>query len=132
MSFYVLLGDYNHTSKGVFPVIKLSSRSDISTFRVLDILRLVNDLAAAGEDIIHLEAGQPSAGAPQAALDAVAEILKSGNLGYTEATGMPRLKERIVQYYAERYGCKITPKQVTLTVGGSAGLIMSFLSVLDA
>jgi len=113
-------------------VIKLSSRSDIPTFRVLDILRLVNERAAAGEDIIHLEAGQPSVGAPQAALDEVADILKSGNLGYTEATGMPKLKERIVQWYADHYGCKITTKQVTLTVGGSAGLIMSFLATLDA
>lgn len=112
-------------------MLKLSSRSDIPVFRVLDILRAVNERVAAGEDIIHLEAGQPSVGAPQAALDYAADILREGNLGYTEATGMPALKKRIAQHYADRYGIKIDPKQIVITIGGSGGLIMSFLSVFD-
>ncbi|MCB1538931.1 MAG: aminotransferase class I/II-fold pyridoxal phosphate-dependent enzyme [Rhodospirillales bacterium] len=112
--------------------IKLSSRSDIPVFRVLDILRAVNERVAAGEDIVHLEAGQPSVGAPQAALDAAAEILRSGNLGYTEATGIPALKLRIAQHYADRYGVQVDPKNVVITVGGSGGLMLSFLATLDA
>jgi aspartate/methionine/tyrosine aminotransferase len=111
--------------------LKLSTRSDIPVFRVLDILRVVNERVAAGEDIIHLEAGQPSVGAPQVVLDEVAEILKSGNLGYTEATGMPALKNRIAQFYDERYKLKVNPKNIIITIGGSGGLIMSFLATLD-
>lgn len=111
--------------------IKLSHRSDISVFRVLDILRIVNERVAAGADIIHLEAGQPSVGAPQAALDYAADILRSGNLGYTEATGMPALKARIAQYYKDRFKVEVNPKNVVITIGGSGGLIMSFLAVLD-
>lgn len=111
--------------------IKLSNRSNIPVFRVLDILRVVNERCAAGEDIIHLEAGQPSVGAPQAALDAVADILKTGKLGYTEATGMPALKNRIAQYYKDEYDVKVDPKNIIITVGGSGGLMLSFLATLD-
>ena len=111
--------------------IKLSHRSDISVFRVLDILRIVNERVAAGADIIHLEAGQPSVGAPQAALDYAADILRSGNLGYTEATGMPALKNRIAQYYKDTFDVVVDPKNVIITIGGSGGLIMSFLATLD-
>jgi aspartate/methionine/tyrosine aminotransferase len=98
---------------------------------VLDILRIVNERCAAGEDIIHLEAGQPSVGAPQAALDEVADILKSGKLGYTEATGMPALKNRIAKFYIDEYGVKVDPKNIVITVGGSGGLLLSFLATLD-
>lgn len=111
--------------------IKLSSRSDIPVFRVLDILRVVNERVAAGEDIIHLEYGQPNVGAPQPALDHAAEILKSGKLGYTEATGMPMLKQRIVHHYLNLYGVEIDPSRVMITIGGSGGLIMSFLACFD-
>jgi len=111
--------------------IKLSQRSDISVFRVLDILRIVNERVAAGADIIHMEAGQPSVGAPQAALDYAADILKSGNLGYTEATGMPALKARIAQYYKDTFDVAVDPKNVIITIGGSGGLLMSFIATLD-
>lgn len=112
-------------------MLKLSSRSEIPVFRVLDILRIVNERAAAGEDIIHMEAGQPSTGAPQAVLDAAAEIMKSGNMGYTAATGMPELKNRIAEHYIDRYGVKVDPKQIIITVGGSGGLMLSFLACFD-
>lgn len=112
-------------------MLKLSSRSDIPVFRVLDILRIVNERAAAGEDIIHLEAGQPSNGAPQAVLDHVAEIMRTGHMGYTEATGMPALKNRIAKHYSDRYGITVDPKRILITVGGSGGLMMSFLAAFD-
>lgn len=112
-------------------MLKLSSRSDIPVFRVFDILRMVNERVAAGADIIHLEAGQPSTGAPQAALDAAVETMRHGNLGYTEATGIPALRDRIVRHYAERYGVKLDHKQVIVTAGASGALLLSFLALFD-
>lgn len=79
-----------------------------------------------------MEAGQPSTGAPQAALDEVAEIMRQGNMGYTAATGMPELKQRIAEHYIDRYGVKVDPKRIIVTVGGSGGLMLSFLACFDA
>lgn len=112
-------------------MFSLSHRSDIPVFRVLDILQRVNARAAAGEDIVHLEAGQPSNGAPQAALDYAADILKSNGLGYTEATGMPALKDRIARSYKDRYDLVVDSARIIITIGGSGGLLMSFLSVFN-
>ncbi len=112
--------------------LKLSTRSDIPVFRVLDILRVVNERVAAGEDIIHLEAGQPSVGVPAAAMEAAMNAVKNTPMGYTEATGMPALKNRIAQYYTDEYGVQVDPKNIIITIGGSCGLSLSFLATLDA
>ncbi len=113
--------------------LKLSNRSDIPVFRVLDILRIVNERIAQGEDIIHLDAGQPSDGAPQPALEYGAKILKSGTgLGYTEAMGMPLLRDRIALHYKQHYGIDLPHERIAVTMGASGGFILSFLTVFDA
>lgn len=112
--------------------LKLTQRSDIQTFRVLDILRVVNERVAAGEDIVHLEAGQPSDGAPKPVIDYVKTMLdQDPRQGYTEALGMTKLRQRIATYYAERYGVVIDPQRVAVTMGASGAFILSFLSVFE-
>lgn len=113
--------------------LKRSGRSDIPVFRVLDILRAVNERCAAGEDIIHLEAGQPSFGAPQAALDQALEIVKNNPcMGYTEALGLPALREKIAAWYKTRYDLDIEAARIAVTLGASGGFLLAFLSAFDA
>lgn len=112
--------------------LKLSNRSTIPTFKVLDILQAVNARVVAGEDIIHLEAGQPSDGAPQAAIDHAISILKKEpGQGYTEAVGKPMLRERIARFYKERYGITVDPSQIIITVGASGGFLFTFLACFE-
>lgn len=111
---------------------KLSHRSDIPVFRVLDILKTVSERVAAGEDIVHFEYGQPATGAPQPALDYGAEMMRRDSLGYTVATGMPALKERIAKWYQDQYGVTISPDRVVMTVGASGAFILNFLALFDA
>lgn len=113
--------------------MKLSNRSDIETFRALDNLRLVNEKIAAGEDIIRLEAGQPCFGAPNAALEhAISSIQNDPCQGYTDSLGMLALRDRISNYYSENYDLDVPAKRIAVTVGSSAGFILSFLSAFDA
>lgn len=111
--------------------LKLSSRSDIPVFHVLDILRVVNERVAAGEDIIHFEYGQPSTGAPQPALDYGAELMKSNSLGYTVSTGTPEIKARIAKWYGDRYNVDLDPSRIVITVGASGAFILSWLAVFE-
>ena len=91
--------------------LKRSRRSDIATFRALDIMREVHARAAAGEDIMRMGAGQPCFGAPEAALDyARTMITADPRQGYTEAIGMLSLRERIAQYYHDYYGVRPKPR----------------------
>lgn len=113
--------------------LKLSSRSDIPMFQALDILRQVNERAAEGVDIKRMGAGQPCFGAPQGALDYAIEMIKRDPIqGYTEAVGMPSLRERIAAYYDSHYGVTISPNEVVIAAGSSSGFILDFLAAFDA
>lgn len=110
----------------------LSERGRIDPFIVMDILRSANEKQAAGADIVHMEVGQPGTPAPARVVEAAQEALKSSALGYTEALGLPELRERIAQHYATQYGISVQPENVVVTAGSSAGFVLAFLAILDA
>lgn len=112
---------------------KISTRSDVPMFRALDMLRQVNERAAQGIDIRRMGAGQPNVGAPQAALEyAISKIIADPRQGYTEAVGMPALRERIAAHYQNIYGVKAQAQNIVITSGSSAGFILGFLAAFDA
>lgn len=108
-----------------------SARSRIDPFIVMDVMREANARVARGDDIIHMEVGQPATPAPRTALSAAEAALRSDRLGYTDALGLPRLRERIAAYYGERYGLSLPPERVVVTAGSSAGFILVFLAILE-
>lgn len=114
--------------------LKLSKRSEIESFRVLDNLRIVNERLVKGENIIRLEAGQPCFGAPQETLDYARQMIASDpKQGYTDAIGMVSLRERIGQHYNDYYGClDVDYRRIALTTGSSGGFIFAFLAAFDA
>lgn len=112
--------------------LKRARRSDVPPFRALSILGEVNQRIAAGQSIMRLEAGQPSVGAPEAALDYARErIARDPRQGYTEALGMGSLRTRIAQFYGTRYGLSVDSGRIAVTVGSSGGFLLSFLSAFD-
>ena len=109
----------------------LSKRSAIDPFIVMDVMGEANARQASGEDIIHMEVGQPATPAPRAARERARAALERERLGYTEALGMPSLRERIARYMGERYGVSVQPERVVVTSGSSAGFILAFLALFD-
>ncbi len=112
------------------PRVLAQSRT-IDPFIVMDVMREANQREAGGEDIIHMEVGQPATPAPRAARERAQRALAEERLGYTEALGMPALRERIARYVKERYGVAIGPERVVVTAGSSAGFVLAFLAILD-
>jgi aspartate/methionine/tyrosine aminotransferase len=110
----------------------VARRSSIDPFIVMDVMREANVRAAEGADIIHLEVGQPGTPAPRAARERARAALETDRLGYTDALGLPALRERIARYYRERYDVGVAPERVVVTSGSSAGFVLAFLAVLDA
>jgi aspartate/methionine/tyrosine aminotransferase len=103
----------------------------IDPFIVMDVMGEANAREAAGEDIIHMEVGQPATPAPRAARERARTALERERLGYTEALGMPALRERIALYMRERYGVAVGPERVVVTAGSSAGFVLAFLAVFE-
>ncbi len=96
--------------------------AQIDPFHAIAIGALAHKLAAEGRSIIHMEYGQPSTGAPAAAIASAHRVLDSDPLGYWES---PALKERIARSYAEDHGVAVAPEQVILTCGASPALLLA-------
>ncbi|GBE42429.1 aspartate aminotransferase [bacterium BMS3Bbin10] len=109
----------------------LSRRGRIDPFIVMDVLRAANEKEAGGADIIHMEVGQPGTPAPARVVEAAHKALENSRLGYTEALGVPELRERIARHYNTRYGVSVAPERVVVTSGSSAGFVLAFLAILD-
>jgi aspartate/methionine/tyrosine aminotransferase len=108
-----------------------SRRSQISPFVVMDVMRAANARAAEGHDVIHMEVGQPGTPAPRVVREAVKAAVDRDVLGYTEALGIPALRERIARHYRDAYGVEVSPAEVIVTAGSSAGFVLAFLALLD-
>ena len=111
--------------------LKIARRGGVDPFIVMEVMRAANERVAAGGDVLHMEVGQPSSGAPQGAIAALKTALDSGPLGYTEAMGMPALRRRIARHYADMYGVSVPWERIAATTGSSAAFLLSFLAAFD-
>lgn len=109
-----------------------SKRGIVPPFIVMDVMRAANEREAQGENIMHLEVGQPGTGAPQGVIDAVAEAVRSDRLGYTDALGIAPLRQAIAGHYRDFYGLDVPAERIAVTMGSSGGFILSFLAAFDA
>ena len=111
--------------------LKISGRGQIDPFIVMDVMREANVLDAAGEDIVHLEVGQPGTSAPARVRDAAIAALNADRLGYTDALGIPALRERLATHYSDFYGVSVDPARIVITTGSSGAFLLAFLAAFD-
>src|SRR3546814_17444270 len=57
----------------------------VEPFRAIEISALARRLSSEGRSVLHMEFGQPSTGAPAAAIDAARRALDSDRMGYWES-----------------------------------------------
>jgi aspartate/methionine/tyrosine aminotransferase len=108
-----------------------SRRSDVPPFMLMDVMAAAARIEAAGGHVIHMEVGQPAAGAPKTAIAAAHATLEAGRIDYTSALGIPSLRERIARHYRDAYGCTVSPDRIVVTTGSSGGFILAFLSMFE-
>jgi len=101
----------------------------IEPFHAIGVSVLAHELKSQGRSIIHMEFGQPSTPAPKAAIAAAHRVLDTDPMGYWESAP---LTQRLARHYAETYGVTIQPRQVIMTCGASAALVLALASTFDA
>lgn len=111
--------------------LKRSARGQVPPFIVMDVMAEANRREVAGEDILHLEVGQPSTGAPSGVIEVAQAALVNDKLGYTEALGIDPLRARIAQYYGDTHDIDLATDRVVVTTGSSGGFLLAFLSAFD-
>ena len=108
-----------------------SRMRDIQPFHVMALLAEARQREAAGQDIIHLEVGEPDFPTPQPIVEAGIRALQQGQTKYTAARGLPALREAIADYYASRYGVMIAPERILITPGASGALQLVLGAMLN-
>jgi aspartate/methionine/tyrosine aminotransferase len=98
----------------------------VAPFYAVEINRIANARERQGLPVIHMEVGQPSAGAPPSAIEAGHRALKECPQGYWESAA---LAERLERHYREFYGLEVPHERIVLTMGASAALVLA-MSVL--
>jgi aspartate/methionine/tyrosine aminotransferase len=99
--------------------------TEIEPFHAIAVSQLAHTLAAEGRSVLHMEFGQPSTGAPKAAIARAHAVLDSDGMGYWESQP---LKARLARRYDEAYGVQVEPGQFILTCGASPALVLALAS----
>lgn len=117
-------------------MLKTGRGAEAPPFLVMDVIAAANAREAAlppgAPGVLRMEVGQPSTGAPRAAVEAAMRALSAGApMGYTEAFGLRSLRERIARHYEEKYAVTVAPNRVAVTVGASGAFPLAFLAAFD-
>jgi len=105
--------------------------AEIQPFHVVELLTRARQLEAEGRDIIHMEVGEPDFPTPEPIARAAQAAIASGKTLYTQALGLPELREAIAGFYASRYGVSISASRIVVTNGASGALNLAFACLAD-
>ncbi len=116
--------------------LRISERAlRVEPFYVLEMAKAATEIgqAAIGSDrpMVYLNIGEPDFTAPPLVRQAAEKAIRDGNTQYTAATGLPALRERISQWYLDRFGLPIAPARIVVTAGASAALHLACLALIE-
>jgi aspartate/methionine/tyrosine aminotransferase len=105
--------------------------SEIPPFIVMEVMEKAATLEQRGEDIIHLEVGEPDFDTPECIKEAAIRAIREGKTHYTHSLGLLPLREAIAEHYQEKYGVEVNPEQILVTSGTSPAMLLLFMSLLE-
>ncbi|MEG0001824.1 aminotransferase class I/II-fold pyridoxal phosphate-dependent enzyme, partial [Comamonas sp.] len=117
--------------------MQVSKRAQrIEPFYVMEVAKaaqaLAREVAGTNEPMIFLNIGEPDFTAPPLVQQAAAQAVAQGNTQYTPALGLDALRERISQWYAQRFGVDVPARRIVVTAGASAALQLACLALIDS
>ncbi|TAL96395.1 MAG: pyridoxal phosphate-dependent aminotransferase [Paraburkholderia sp.] len=114
------------------PLVRLAARVDaIQPFYVMELVKEAALLERQGRDIIHMGIGEPDFTAPEPVIEAATRALRRGVTQYTNALGLPALREAIAAHYQQVYGITVDPERIVVTAGASAALLLACAALVD-
>lgn len=105
--------------------MKITKRADLITpFYVMELLEKAKEMEAQGEDVIHMEVGEPDFETPRPVKDEAIKAITRGQTFYTHSLGMAELRQKISAYYREKDGLLISPERIVITNGTSGAFLL--------
>jgi aspartate/methionine/tyrosine aminotransferase len=111
---------------------RLSPRSaKVTPFYVMELLEKAQILEAQGENIVHMEIGEPDFPTPETVKEAAVRAINEGRTFYTHSLGLKELRERIAGHYAETRHVEVSPERIVVTNGTSGAFFLLCAVLLD-
>jgi len=104
---------------------------EIPPFIVMEVMEKAAAMERAGEDIIHLEVGEPDFDTPECIKEAAIRAIREGKTHYTHSLGLLELREAIAEHYFGKYGVEVNPEQILVTSGTSPAMLLLFMSLVE-
>jgi len=104
---------------------------DIEPFHVMEVVAAAQAREQAGDRVFHLEVGQPSTGAPAAAIARLQEIGQTQTLGYTTSRGIPELPLAIAGHLRATNQLDVDPARIAVTQGASGAFVLALLAAFE-
>lgn len=112
--------------------MQLSKRaSSISPSTTLEITAKAKALRAAGHDVIGLGAGEPDFNTPKHIIEAAYQSLNEGLTKYTPSSGLPELKESIIEKFRNDQNLKYSSNEIIVCSGAKHALYTLFQTYLN-
>ncbi len=107
----------------------------IEPFYVMEVAKaaskLAREVADSDRPMIFLNIGEPDFTAPPLVQEAAARAVRDGKTQYTQATGLEPLRERISQWYSDRFHVDVPARRIVVTAGASAALQLACLALIE-
>ena len=116
--------------------MRLSERARrIEPFYVMEVAKaaatLAEQVAQSAAPMIFLNIGEPDFTAPPLVQEAAIRAIRDGRTQYTPACGLGLLRERISQWYGERFQVQVPASRIVVTAGASAALHLACMALID-
>ena len=117
--------------------MKISGRAQrIEPFYVMEVAKAASALAAEVADtespMVFLNIGEPDFTAPPLVQEAACQAVRDGLTHYTQATGLMDLRERISDWYLQRFQVTVPASRIVVTAGASAALQLACLALIES
>ena len=88
-------------------------------------------MAADGQDVVSLSAGEPDFLTPSDVAAAGIRAIEEGRTRYTATSGLPELRQAAADWLQEQFGLSYGADEVMATAGAKAGLHMALTSIVE-
>ncbi|HEY6308123.1 MAG TPA: pyridoxal phosphate-dependent aminotransferase [Candidatus Angelobacter sp.] len=112
--------------------LRLAKRmAGLGTETAFEVLARARALEAKGQDVVHLEIGEPDFDTPANVVEAGIDALRQGWTHYTPSAGLPLLREVIAEDVSRSRGVKVVPEEVVIVPGGKPTVYFTFMALVE-
>ncbi len=113
-------------------MVQLAARAKrMQPSATLAVVGKAKSLKREGKPVISFGAGEPDFSSPPSAIAYAREAMERGETHYTQAVGLPELREEVCRYYKDRFSLSFDPGQVIVGAGAKPLIYETLGALVD-